>query len=115
MLGWEINVYRLLPDGESDRREVGRPVSTWHAEVEGLRWIDELVARGDATPLTGNGYPCKGTVRADALVDVVRGGLPHVKCSSLGDSAESVSRRVESELSGLEPSEWLLLDVWDQS
>jgi hypothetical protein len=114
-LGWDINVYRQLPDGEPDRRKGGRPVSTWQAEVEGLRWIDELVAKGVATPLTGNGYPYRGTVRVDALVDVVRDGLHHVKHTSLGDSAESISRRVDSELSGLYPSEWLLLDIWDQS
>jgi hypothetical protein len=51
VLGWNISAHRqpLEPLPASGLvRPAGRPIVTWRAEVEGLRWIAALVASDEA-------------------------------------------------------------------
>jgi hypothetical protein len=46
MLGWHISVFRQTDGGSSpataDSKEGGR-LAVWQTDVDGLKWLDELV------------------------------------------------------------------------
>ena len=71
MLGWHISVYRkaedrLLP-GTQDA-QCSERVAVWQARINGLAWLDDVVAQGMALHLGGNGYPYWYTAQARHLI-----------------------------------------------
>lgn len=121
MLGWEFFIFRQGEDGR-DYARWERALARWQAGWGGDEWLDDLVSQGAATDLGGNGYPNRYTVRAGALVAMLRDGLPkHDGPPVIGDdyflpggwtgNAKIDIARLES----LDPIELLLVEAWDQS
>jgi hypothetical protein len=122
MLGWEFFVTRQRQGGPIESGAKGQPLARWMAGLGGTKWIDDLVAEGTATDLGGNGYPCRYTVTAGALANVLKHGLPeHKGPPVVGDDyylpggwTGNASIDYQA-IAALDPAEVLLVDAWDQS
>ena len=79
-LGWRVSVYRQVEDRagpSADHVPTGVRVATLRAQVSGLAWLKDLAESNDAVHLSDNsGYPIRYTVRAQALLPVIRDGPP---------------------------------------
>jgi hypothetical protein len=76
MLGWEFFVRRQGDESRHDGPS-GATLARWRAGIGGTRWLDDLVTKGVAADLVGNGYPNRYTVPAGAVVTVLGTGLPN--------------------------------------
>lgn len=125
MLGWHISVFRQAtnfeepPSFESDR---GARIAVWQAGLDGLNWVDELIEEGKASLLGGNGYPVRFTARASAVIPIVKGGPPHARKSWVSDPGDVLTSKWEGKTTideevanNCAPSEWLIIEVWDES
>ncbi len=116
MIGWEVFVYRH--DSESSENLVAQ----WKTSAFGLKWIDELVAKGKAKDHGGSGYPCIFTVVAGAFLEQLTRGLPvNGSPPTLGENY-SIPAGWNGELilhrdraASCDPGEELLVYAWDQS
>lgn len=111
MLGWHITVYPKPENFEWEDRKYSRhPVldpysrlATWTARLGGLKWVDELVARGEAELLALNGgYPIVYEIPSSALAAVLA-ATPEAR-------AEPVIAYEGGEL-----PDRLILVAWDES
>jgi hypothetical protein len=66
MLGWHITICRQAA-GEETPASFESPTSTelavWQTGIGGLDWIDDLLEKGLAIFLGGNGYPTEYTAK----------------------------------------------------
>jgi hypothetical protein len=125
MLGWHIAVYRQASGGASPARfdsDDGVRLAVWQARLDGLDWIDDLVATGEAFNLGGVGYPIRYTARAKHLAPPILGGPPeanpiwvHGVDDVLTDKWVGQTETDRVAIGTLPPDEWLLVEVWDQS
>lgn len=122
MLGWEFFISRKGNSSTMRPNERGELLARWRASPGGTEWIDELVARGDAIGLGGNGYPIRYTVPVGVLAATLSKGLPkHEGPPTFGDDyflPSGWTREVEinlSRLRSLDPQEVLEVEAWDQS
>jgi len=116
VLGWEFFVSR-----QSDPDEM-RALATWRAGLSGTDWLDDLVAKGMAMDLGGNGYPDRYALSVAALCAALEFGAPkHIDPPVIGDdyitpsgwSSPVTIDRVR--LRTLDPNEILVVEAWDQS
>ena len=123
MLGFDITVYRqpsvhttlatslAVAFRESPTTwpsDHGERLTGWRSGIDGLGWLDELVAEGRATQFTGNGYPtCYSAV---ASATVARISALHVA----GDPCVSAVDVMSLETT-CDPGEWLMIEAWDLS
>ena len=126
MLGWQISVYRQ-PDGgrlpATATSGQGRRLAVWQTGLGGLEWLDELVKAGKAVDLGGNGYPCRYTVTAGALVPRVVDMPPGARRVWVYEEGviflrrSGKGRRWVDRTAALScgPDEWLLVEAWDES
>lgn len=125
MLGWHISVYRQVDGGKAPARDdaaEGPRLAVWQTGLDGLQWIDELVAAGRAVDLGGNGYPCRYTAQAERLIPPILGGPPeaeriwgcdpHDVIGSAWEGKTVIDRPVADDC---RPDEWLLVVAWDES
>lgn len=118
MVGWSIRIYRRSEGGDAlsqhDTAE-RRCLASWRTGLHGADWIDDLVRRGRALALGGNGYPYHYAVAARWLA-------PHALAVRPDDRGPAdprspwVDTRPFIDRDGLErcdPDEWLLVEVWD--
>src|ERR1022692_5170069 len=125
MLGWHISVYRQQ-NGGSAPALFGAPqgpcLAVWQTGVNGLEWIDELVAQKKAIALGGNGYPMEYTVMAADIIEQLRNGPPLANAlwsSDAGDILTSAwhgkTFKDEKAMVACGADEWLLIQAWDES
>ena len=125
MLGWHISVFRQTDGGSSpataDSKE-GARLAVWQTDVDGLKWLDELVKANQAIDLGGDGYPNYYTAQAKYLVSRIAGGPPKAREHWLLDAGDIVTSqwvgktmidRATAQECG--PEEWLLVVAWDES
>jgi hypothetical protein len=117
MLGWEFFVTR-----EADQKTSRPLLASWQTGLGGTDWIDDLVAKGVATNLGGNGYPMRYAIPAGALGAVLQLGAPkHAGPPVIGDDCFLPSEwtgRVKIDIDrirSLGASDVLIVEAWDQS
>lgn len=126
MLGWHISLYRLATPQAGPATfdaERGERLAVWQTGLDGLDWIDRLVADGVAVNLGGNGYPYRFTARVRDLGGPVRNGPPEARqtwSSGPGDIIDfskwpGRTTIDEKALAKCPSSEWVLVEAWDES
>ena len=125
MLGWYISVYRLPKAGYKPAEKLPKQASCiarWEADVEGTRWLDNLVQKGRALVLSEFGYPDRYTARATDILPILRSGPPFEQLKR--PLEEFLTTPPTSDWRGgfdaaaadaCQPNEWLVIEVWDQS
>lgn len=125
MLGWLISVFRQTDSGSSPARAdsgEGARLAVWQTGLGGLDWLDELVKRGHAIDLGGDGYPLRYTARAEHLIPRIAGGPPEARQTWMSGpediitdqwAGKTVIDRTAADACG--PDEWLLVVAWDES
>ena len=119
MLGWDVMVLR------PELRSTGKPeclLARWTTGVFGLEWLDDLVKEGRAIDLGGNGYPNRYSVTLDAVLPILRRGLPaNDSPVVIGDDyvlPQGWNGKLEmnaAELVDCSNDESLVIEAWDQS
>ena len=121
MLGWEFFVTRQVgPIDPKDRRP---PLARWRVGPGGLRWLDDLVAKGGGRYIGGNkGYPERYAVPAAVVAAVLIHGPPQEDGPPVfGDNYYLPGGWSDDDnidlvrLRSLDPLEMLLVEAWDQS
>ena len=122
MAGWHISVYRQQNGGESPapfKEPTGERIAVWQSGLWGLGWINELVKRGDAIDLGGNGYPSRYTATAEKLIPVITSGPPEARERWAADAGDVLTEKWDgaTAIGGVKcrPDEWLLIEAWDES
>jgi len=87
-----------------------------------LRWLNELVKKGQAINLGGDGYPCRYTARAEHLIPPILGGPPEARGTWLFGVHDVVTEKWAGRtvtdravVGACAPDEWLLVEAWDES
>jgi hypothetical protein len=123
-MGWGVTVYRkgsdhLVPAVSED--EAGEILALWSAVTEGVGWIEEACAAGDARLLVDGWYPSVFTMPARVLAGVIAGEAPE-GCRQGRSFPEGGVGVVEPEFrwhpevaAKVQPEEWLILTVIDTS
>ena len=126
MLGWRISVYRQL-DGGKEPAPFGAArgearLAVWQTGLGGLDWLDELAKQRNAIDLGGDGYPNQYTAMAQHLRKELFEGPPYAKeVWSRGESdivtpkwpGKTLVDRAALDACG--PTEWLIIEAWDES
>jgi hypothetical protein len=125
MLGWHISVFRQADGGSTPAKrdaEEGPRLAVWQTGWEGLQWLDELAAAGNAIDLGGNGYPNYYTAQAKHIISKVASGPPLAnRIWSVGEhdilmpgweGKTGVDRAVADDCG---PDAWLIIIAWDES
>jgi hypothetical protein len=122
MLGWGINIWRQIDDTTKGFRNRNGFVAGWEATLEGIKWLDALVANGQAADLGGNGYPLRYTATASVIARQLANGPPnHPGPVTIGDdyclpSGWTGSFEIDqAELAKCSPDEVLSIEAWDLS
>jgi hypothetical protein len=123
MLGWEIFIDQKRKPMSVNSSAPCPGIASWRAGLNGTKWIDELVASGQARDLGQNqGYPCRYELTAGVLACVLRQGVPQhqgplvigdnyaLPAGYVGDARIDMAR-----LESLPADEPLIVEAWDQS
>ena len=130
MLGWWVILSSATPqERDADRNATDKNLATWETGVQGMRWLNDLVAEGQAREesLKG-GYPNRYSATAEVLLPLFRGGPPlssgmdalaqdeHTGETRLvpGDENWDVTLHPDR-MAACSPEQVLTLEVWDQS
>lgn len=135
MPGWNISVYRLI-DSKEIREALTHPaderplnfdpparerIAAWQTGLSGLERIEQLVESRGVT-LAGGGHPNMYMLRAGDLVPQIEKGPPHEapswssgECDVVLHLWEQKPKIDETAMRSCDPSEWLLVEVWDES
>ncbi len=118
MLGFHISIYKLqngatpAASGKVPRAE---RLAAWQTGWKGLAWIDDLVKRGLAVSLGGNGYPLSFTARIEHVRPEVLAGPPAARKVWHCDEGDILTETWEEKttidhepLSECSPDEWVL-------
>ena len=97
-------------------------VAEWQADVDGIDWLDQLANEGRAVSLGGDGYPFRYTIQTTILSSFLSSGPPGAREHWLRESGDIVTEDWKGEttvyegvLTGCQPNEWLMIEVWDES
>lgn len=111
MLGWWFFVahqtpkdWALMPDREQYR------LASWETGVSGIRWIEELVAQGQAEKLRGDGYPSRYRARASTILPLLRNEV-----TGGGPRKWPKGSFYEENIASCPCDKTLVIDAWDQS
>jgi hypothetical protein len=132
---WNVSIYQLI-DSEEIREALMHPagerpltfepptrkrIAAWQTGPSGLEEIEQLVESRGVT-LAGGGHPIMYLLRAGDLVSRVEKGPPHETPSWSRGEGDVVLHLWEQKptidataMRSCDPSEWLLLEVWDES
>ena len=144
MLGWNISVYTVVPQNTSvatspqdqlstrglslaqidslrDRFAEGDRIAVWQSGIDGLRWIEDIVAAGAAIATKRNGYP--SVFYAKALDVLPRLDSPpgardvwvYGPDDVLNDRWAGRTVIDQEAVAACAPDEWLLIEAWDES
>ena len=125
MMGWHISVLRQADGGlnpATTSSEEGPRLAVWQTGWEGLQWLDELTAVGNAIDLGGNGYPNYYTAQAEHIISRVVAEPPlanrvwgageHDILMPGWEGKTVIDRSVANDCI---PDEWLIIIAWDES
>lgn len=122
-LGWEFFVFKKSDTdakGSSYRHGL-RFLASWECGLGGEKWIEDLVASGQASP-QHQGFMSTYVVTAEVINDVLRNGIPkHAGPDVVGDDYFIPGGWVGNALidwkalGALNPGEILVVDMFDQS
>ncbi len=125
MLGWHISVYRQADGGDTPAQfdsERSSRLVVWQTGIDGLDWISELAKEGKATSLGGNGYPLRYTAQASILLPEVAEHPPGAREHWVAGPNDVLTEKWdgkttidEASISDCDPSEWLIVEAWDES
>jgi hypothetical protein len=133
--GWSISVYRLI-DSEEIREALEHPagerprnfepptrerIAAWHTGLSGLESIEQLVESRGVT-LAGGGHPTIYLLRTGDLVPQIEQSRPHETPRSYSGERDVVLHVWEQRpkvdqtaMRSCDASEWLVVEVWDES
>jgi hypothetical protein len=114
MAGLSVTVVQQPPEDYGPRLDREKVLAHWFVGFDGARWINALVASGDAKQVKDGGYPDLYTALACAIVPLFVGDKPPYD----GRGGMFAPREIEIEQAGLKacpPDELLTIAVWDQS
>jgi hypothetical protein len=122
MLGWQINIHRLIP-GESQYNLTKESLlASWTTSLGGLDWIEALVKDGKAEDLGGTGYPCWYKATAKIILPIIMDGPPRYKGPPvfgndyiLPSGWTGEVKIDHSKIAECLPDEQLIIEAWDQS
>lgn len=125
-LGWLIIAYRQTRDRTTPaeaKAPHGDRIATWQTGLDGIDWLDRLVADGCAQLLAYNGgYPFEYTGRAKDLLPPILEGPPHANAVWKRDFGDRLLPNyightdINLDLAAAcTPDEWLIIEVWDES
>jgi len=125
MLGWHVSVYRQNPPecepAKPDSAQ-GERLAVWQTGAYGIDWLDTLVKDGKAVLLMAGGYPRMYTAAASLLLPRVLSGPPGERAHWAMGPNDVVTERWEGRTNidsqsaaACSPSEWLIVEAWDES
>ncbi len=122
MLGWDISIWRQIDPPSTAARERRGFIAGWETTLEGIKWLNALVAEGKAVDLGGDGYPLTYKAPASVIAAQLAAGPPkHPGPVTIGEDYVLPSEWTgklefdESELAKCLPDEVLLIEAWDLS
>jgi len=124
-VGWHISVYRQSNGGGAPatfRADHGPRLAVWQSGTRGLHWLHALVAEGRAVDLGGNGYPTEYTAMASQIIPTLRHGPPDARDVWVKGAGDITNFAWLGEttldftaIEACSPTEWLLVQAWDES
>lgn len=133
MLGWNISVHRQKGHRGRPARfrsPAGPRLAVWQGGLDAIDWLETLIPGGTVIDLGGDGYPRRMTARAEAILPTILEGPPAARDLWLAEAQDgfvdepvdalgtgwlgrtTIDRRAAEQCS---PTEWLLLEIWDES
>lgn len=114
MAGWGFTIVRQTPEEYSERPARETVLASWMVGVGGIRWIEELVDRGEAECVKIGGYPNLYTAPARTIAAALASGEPPSDTTVRMFMPREVSID-RAELDACPPDQALTVAVWDQS
>jgi hypothetical protein len=122
MLGWAIDIWRQIDPPSTPARKRRGFIAGWETALEGIKWLDRLVAKGKAVGLGGNGYPLTYKAPMSVIASQLAKGPPrHPGPLTIGEDYFLPSGWTrdfeldEFELAQCSPDEESLIEAWDLS
>ncbi|MEE1782822.1 hypothetical protein PUR71_07825 [Streptomyces sp. SP17BM10] len=117
MLGWWIGIAEVDPE-EYDRvtpeQRRAALLARWEVGLNGLDWVEDLVAAGKAEQLLRGGYPSRYAARAEHVLPLLAEGA--VPGSGAGQLSRVRALETHPERIAACPADRALtIEVWDQS
>jgi hypothetical protein len=113
MAGWSVTIVRQPVEDYPRNLDREKVLANWFVGSGGVRWIAELVSRGEAKRVKDGGYPNLYTAPAGVIAPLFAGGEPPSGETGMFGPREVTIRRAE--LDACPPDERLTIAVWDQS
>ena len=123
-MGWSVTVSRKTSDHLRPARseeESGAALARWYAEIDGVDWVEQACASGEAVQLVHGWCPGVFTMPARVLSGVVAGEVPPgcqktrtLENNPLGDLIPDFIWHADV-AAQVSPDEWLILMVLDTS
>ncbi len=115
MLGWHCTLYR------DTERTI--ELACWQCGSHGLEWLLRELEQGHVRVVQDGGYPSVYLIRAGTMLPLLRTEPPDANArwnkgaQDLVDPIQWKGRTTidRDALAKCEPSEWLLLETWDES
>lgn len=122
MLGWSINIWRQLDPPDTPAFKRRGFIAGWKTTLEGIKWLNALVAEGKAKNLGGDGYPLTYKTSTSVIAAQLATEPPkHPGPVTIGEDYYLPSEWTgdfeldKSELARCSPDEELLIEAWDLS
>ena len=114
MAGWSVTIVRQPVEDYPRNLDREKVLANWHVGFDGVRWISELVNRGEARRVSDSGYPSLYTAPACVIAPLFDGDMPPYtgQGGMFGPNQTSINRAA---LDACPADELLTIAVWDQS
>lgn len=114
MAGWSFTVVRQPVENYSRRLDRNAVLASWIVGTGGIRWIGQLVDRGEAVCVRSDGYPNLYTAPARLIVAALAGAEPPWDETFPLSRPHGISIKRDA-LAVCPPDEMLTVAAWDQS
>lgn len=114
MGGWSVTVVRQSVEDYGRNPDREKVLAYWTVGHTGIRWINELVGRGEVRQVKDGGYPNIYTAPARVIAPLLASDEPPSGTTIRMFEPREVSIK-RDELSNCPPDEMLTIAVWDQS
>ncbi|MBD8472155.1 hypothetical protein [Sphingomonas sp. CFBP 8765] len=114
MIGWSITVIWMTPEEYPLKLDRDAVLANWKVGAMGTRWLNKLVAAGEARQVKSGGYPNIYTAPVGSIVPLLLGHeLPSDEDVPMRKPHEITIER--DKLAMCSADETLTIVVWDQS